>query len=101
MLKRLPVRKRTAFWRSSLEGVARPFHRFVLKPIARYSQRRAAIAQLSALSDALLVDIGLTRGEIPGAVDRMMSDRRGAPSAWTAYPAVPSSEPVEELRRAA
>lgn len=102
MLKRLPNRKRSTFRQSFLDGVVRPVDRLVLGPIIRYFGRRAAIAQLSALSDTLLADIGLRRGEIPGAVDRMMCDGRGAPSEWTAYPAVPSgAEPVEELRRAA
>ena len=88
-------------WHMFVRGAVRVIDRLVLRPIIGYHRRRASVAQLSALSDAMLIDIGLTRGEVPGAADRMMSDRGGAPSTWTSYPAVPPTRRVEELRRAA
>jgi len=39
-------------------------------------ERRAAIAELRALPDHLLADIGLDRAGIPSAVDGMMKNRR-------------------------
>lgn len=44
----------------------------VLVPLARWRQRQSAIRTLLALSDRQLSDIGLTRGQIPEAVDKAM-----------------------------
>lgn len=51
-------------------------------------RRRAAIAQLAALDDRLLADIGLTRDAIPAAVDAMVrADVRRPATAAEASPA--------------
>jgi uncharacterized protein YjiS (DUF1127 family) len=50
--------------------------RLVLEPYDRRSRRRIAIAQLRALDDRLLADIGLTRGQMERAVDGVLA-RRG------------------------
>jgi uncharacterized protein YjiS (DUF1127 family) len=48
-----------------LEAETRPS---IASRFAAWRQRRAAVAELSALSDRELADIGLTRQEIPTAV---------------------------------
>jgi len=63
-------------FRRDLLRLARLFRRFILEPHARRRRRRIAIAQLRSLDDHLLADIGLTRGQIELAVDRMLP-RRG------------------------
>lgn len=40
----------------------------LLNALRGWRERRAAIAELNALSDRSLADIGLTRGDIPRAV---------------------------------
>lgn len=49
--------------------------RRVLDERARARERRATIELLSQLSDRQLDDIGISRGQIPEAVDRAMQRR--------------------------
>jgi uncharacterized protein YjiS (DUF1127 family) len=61
--------------------LARLVRRYVLEPYARRRRRRLAIAQLRALDDRLLADIGVMRGQIELAVEacwrRAARDGRG------------------------
>lgn len=100
MLKRTTFRERGTLWTTLSTGLVGPLNRFVER-IVRHNRRRKAIAELSALSDELLADIGVTRDEIPETVDRIERDGHRAPTGWNEKPAVPSSQAVEELRRAA
>jgi uncharacterized protein YjiS (DUF1127 family) len=59
-------------------------------------RRRRAIADLESLTDHLLADIGLSRNEIPQAVDSLLSGAGAAPQPVTVVAA-----PGEPLRRAA
>jgi uncharacterized protein YjiS (DUF1127 family) len=52
--------------------------RHIVQPLARRSERRQAIAQLSALDPRLLADIGLRRSDIELAVDGLLADPRVA-----------------------
>lgn len=61
-----------AAFRPDLLRLQRLLRRSVLEPYARWRQRRIAVAQLEALDDHLLADIGLTRGQITAAVDDMI-----------------------------
>jgi uncharacterized protein YjiS (DUF1127 family) len=63
---------------------------------ARRSERRQAIAQLSALDPRLLADIGLRRGDIELAVDGLLADPRLARR--TPAPALVTG-PLERERR--
>jgi uncharacterized protein YjiS (DUF1127 family) len=56
-------------FRRDLLRLARLVRRVVVEPYARGRRRRNAIAQLTALDDRLLADIGLKRSEIELAVD--------------------------------
>jgi len=58
--------------------------------LARRHRRRLAIAQLSALDERLLADIGLTREAIPAVVDAMV--RAGARGPVTAAELLGGSE---------
>ena len=49
--------------------------RYVLEPYARRRRRRIAIAQLRALDDRLLADIGVMRGQVELAVDGLLASR--------------------------
>jgi uncharacterized protein YjiS (DUF1127 family) len=62
-------------WTGARRAIGR-LRRLVLEPSGRRSRRRTAIAQLRALDDRLLADIGLTRGQIEVAVDGVLV-RRG------------------------
>jgi uncharacterized protein YjiS (DUF1127 family) len=55
--------------------LGRLFRRHVLVPYARRRRRRNAIAQLRALDDRLLADIGVMRGQIELAVDGLLKSR--------------------------
>jgi uncharacterized protein YjiS (DUF1127 family) len=44
--------------------------------ILRAQRRRANIRTLDAMSDRQLLDIGIDRSEIPGAVDRALDARK-------------------------
>jgi uncharacterized protein YjiS (DUF1127 family) len=50
-------------------------HRSVLEPYARRRRRRIAIAQLKALDNRLLADIGVRRNDIERIVDRLLASR--------------------------
>jgi uncharacterized protein YjiS (DUF1127 family) len=58
-------------WRS----LTRLLRRYVLEPYARRRRRRLAIAQLRALDDRLLADLGVMRGQIELAVDGLLVSR--------------------------
>ena len=49
--------------------------RSILEPYARRRRRRIAIAQLKALDDRLLADIGVQRNDIERTVDAMLARR--------------------------
>ena len=56
----------------------------LLRAFANWHQRRRTIAELSALPDNLLADIGVERSRIPALVDSLLADaaeRTGKPSA--------------------
>jgi uncharacterized protein YjiS (DUF1127 family) len=64
--------------RQTLSGLAGWLRRLIVQPLARRSERRQAIAQLSALDARLLADIGLRRSDIELAVDGLLADPRVA-----------------------
>ena len=61
--------------RSGLSGLA-ALGRHLMDRLARRSERRRAIAQLTALDGRLLADIGLRRSDIELAVDGLLADPR-------------------------
>jgi uncharacterized protein YjiS (DUF1127 family) len=63
--------------RSGLTGLAALVERYLLEPIARRSERDRASAELAAMDDRLLADIGLRRSDIPLAVDGCLARPRG------------------------
>jgi uncharacterized protein YjiS (DUF1127 family) len=65
---------------------------------ARRSERRRAIAQLTALDDRLLADIGLRRSDIELAVDGLLADPRVTPRT-AARAMVASDYPLERQPR--
>jgi uncharacterized protein YjiS (DUF1127 family) len=68
-----------AAWRGSrraLSELGAWTQRHIMQPLARRSERRQAIAQLSALDPRLLADIGLRRSDIELAVDGLLADPR-------------------------
>ena len=66
--------------------------------ITKWHKRNKAIRELSALSDHLLKDIGISRGEIRAVVDAMLTapgPRRAArPGLVAAHSSVPSAHPA-------
>jgi uncharacterized protein YjiS (DUF1127 family) len=70
--------------------------RAIIAPLLRRRRRRAAMADLEALSDHLLADIGLARNDIPKAVDALLTRDPAAPVRQR-----PVTPPREALRRAA
>jgi uncharacterized protein YjiS (DUF1127 family) len=84
--------------RRMLVGLTGWIQRHLVQPLARRSERRQAIAQLTALDARLLSDIGLRRGDIELAVDGLLADPRVARR--TQAPAV-SAQPDHRLDRAA
>ncbi len=66
--------------------------RTLIAPMLRRRRRRAAIAELEAMTDQLLADIGISRGEIPRVVGGLI-----AGDARATAPRTPSAR-VEELR---
>jgi len=51
-------------------AVAAERHASLLNNLRKWRERRAAAAELSALSDRSLADIGLTRDDIPAVLGR-------------------------------
>ena len=80
--------------------LARRVRRSIVEPFARRRRRGVAIAQLRALDDSLLADIGLTRGEIEVAVDGMLT-RRGKSFSRPIGRGVPTEEARHDLPMAA
>jgi uncharacterized protein YjiS (DUF1127 family) len=68
-----------ASWRGcrrALSGFGKWAQRHVVQPLVRRSERRRAMAQLTALDGRLLADIGLRRSDIELAVDGLLADPR-------------------------
>jgi uncharacterized protein YjiS (DUF1127 family) len=84
--------------RRMLVGLTGWTERHLVRPLARRSERRQAIAQLTALDARLLSDIGLRRSDIELAVDGLLADPRVARR--TQPPAAPA-QPDQMLDRAA
>ena len=80
--------------------LARLFRRGVLEPYARRRRRRHAIAQLRALDDRLLADIGVMRGQIELAVDGLLASR-GEGWSRPRGRSLPTQAPQHELPLAA
>src|SRR5918996_818687 len=57
------------WFRRGVTGLASLLQDRLLEPIARRSQRQRALAELAAMDDRLLADIGLQRSDIALAVD--------------------------------
>jgi len=72
----------------------------VLEPYTRMRRRKAAIAQLRALDDRLLADIGVARGDIVPMVDGMLARRDDAAPRPVKRPG-PAEERRHELPLAA
>jgi uncharacterized protein YjiS (DUF1127 family) len=85
-------------FRRMLVGLVGWTERHLVRPLAKRSERRQAIAQLAALDARLLSDIGLRRSDIELAVDGLLANPRVARR--TQAPAV-STEPDHMLDRAA
>jgi hypothetical protein len=62
--------------RRGLAGLAGLVRRHLLEPLARRSERRAALADLAALDDRLLADIGIRRSDLQLAVEGRLADPR-------------------------
>jgi uncharacterized protein YjiS (DUF1127 family) len=80
--------------------LARLLRRYVLEPYARRRRRRHAIAQLRALDDRLLADIGVMRGQIELAVDGLLASR-GEGWSRPRRRSLPTAAPQHELPLAA
>lgn len=68
------IRQQRADWykvtfKGGARALAHLLRTYVIEPYLRYRDRSNAIRELSLLSDDLLKDIGLSRSEIPAAVD--------------------------------
>ena len=84
--------------RRMLVGLTGWTERHLVRPLARRSERRQAIAQLTALDARLLSDIGLRRGDIELAVDGLLADPR---MARRRQPPAAAAQPDQMLDRAA
>ncbi len=75
----------------------------VWAPLMRWRKRQSAIRALLELSDRQLSDIGLTRGQIPEAVDKAMSAPAADPCGATGSAPVRPSQvgAAREVRKAA
>ena len=62
-------------WNAALSprDLANAVHRSVVVPVLRRRARRSAIAALEGMADLLLDDIGVSRHDIPKAVDGMLA----------------------------
>ena len=89
---------RVAFRSDDLEWT-RFIQRNILAPLRRGRRRRLAIAELEAMTDHQLADIGISRAEIPEVVDGLIS--RGARAASPQTPAAAAEEPRDQQLRAA
>lgn len=74
--------------------------RSILEPYARRRRRKIAIAQLQALDDRLLADIGVRRNDIERTVDRILTRRDESMSVPAAL-SLPTEEYQEAKRMAA
>jgi uncharacterized protein YjiS (DUF1127 family) len=68
------------------------FGRTLAKRVLRAHRRRAALRELEALDDRMLKDIGLSRGSIPCAIERMLTGIGGAGTVLTRSTREVSSE---------
>lgn len=64
--------------------------------VAREHRRRAAIRELSGLSDFVLKDIGLNRGDIRPVVDDMLAGRQTPQTAVRVYTPRQARQPAED-----
>lgn len=67
------------FRRLSVALLADLIRRTVREPYVHWRRRKTAIAQLEALDDRILRDIGLERGQIASAVDDLLACRDASP----------------------
>ena len=74
MAEAIGAGRRALRW--GLTALAALVRRHLLAPLARRSERRRALGQLTGLDDRLLADIGLRRGDIELAVDGLLADPR-------------------------
>ena len=79
-------------------GAVANFAGAIAGAITKWHKRNKAIRELSALSDHLLKDIGISRGEIRAVVDAMLTapePRHAArPRLVAAHSSVPSAHPA-------
>ena len=76
-----PRRTKTMFtneteFQSRPTTVVRLIDRLVMKPLASWRARQAALDELAGLDDHMLADIGIARSEIPGIVSGRIAPRR-------------------------
>ena len=69
--------------------------------LRRWHTRNVTIRELTALSDWQLRDLGVTRGEIPNLVDRLLNGAPAMPAIELATPVAHDAEklPVETSRK--
>lgn len=73
-----PARNRPGSFHRALGRVAQLLRKGVMERYLRRRRRKLAIAELQALDDRLLADIGLRRNDIARAVDGLLTNRGGA-----------------------
>ncbi len=70
------------FRRLSVARLADMIRKTIREPYVHWRRRNIAIAQLEALDNRILRDIGLERGQIASAVDGMLAcEKRSGPNA--------------------